>query len=158
MSSGRQHEHRDKHHRPSTFGDSTSPQTEDSRDAGGGRTGGGYHDPALVKSLARAFRYQRMLNESLYASISEMAAAEEIEPRHLGSLLRLTRLSWGTVTMILNGKRKPGRLVHDGLARAGAHRLYQWATEPPEVVSALRGGARARPPARGSARRDRPVE
>ena len=36
-------------------------------------------DPALVKALARAFRYQRLLDEGRYASITEMAAAERIE-------------------------------------------------------------------------------
>ena len=36
-------------------------------------------DPALVKALARAFRYQKLLDDGLYASISEMAAAETIE-------------------------------------------------------------------------------
>ena len=36
-------------------------------------------DPALVKALARAFRYQRMLDEGRYASISEIAAAERLE-------------------------------------------------------------------------------
>jgi len=35
-------------------------------------------DPALVKALARAFRYQRMLDEGRYASITEMAAAERL--------------------------------------------------------------------------------
>ena len=50
-------------------------------------------DPALVKALARAFRWQRMLDEGRYASISEMAAAEKIERGYLGSLLRLTLLA-----------------------------------------------------------------
>jgi hypothetical protein len=36
-------------------------------------------DPAVVKALARAFRYRRLLDEGRYASISEMAAAERIE-------------------------------------------------------------------------------
>ena len=49
-------------------------------------------DPALVKALARAFRYQKLLDEGRYASISEMAAAERIERGYLGSLLRLTLL------------------------------------------------------------------
>jgi hypothetical protein len=35
-------------------------------------------DPALVKALARAFRYQKLLDEGRYASMSEMAAAEKI--------------------------------------------------------------------------------
>ncbi|TDH50997.1 hypothetical protein E2C06_36865, partial [Dankookia rubra] len=43
-------------------------------------------DPALVKALARAFRYQRLLDEGRYASISEMAQAERIERGYLGSL------------------------------------------------------------------------
>ena len=36
-------------------------------------------DPALVKALARAFRYQRMLDQRQYASMTEMAAAEKID-------------------------------------------------------------------------------
>jgi hypothetical protein len=60
-------------------------------------------DPALVKALARAFRYQRLLDEGRYASISEMAAAEKIERGYLGSLLRLTLLAPNNVEAILEG-------------------------------------------------------
>ena len=42
-------------------------------------------DPALVKALARAFRYQRMLDEGRYASITEIAQAEELDRGYLGS-------------------------------------------------------------------------
>jgi hypothetical protein len=42
-------------------------------------------DPALVKALARACRYQRLLDEGRYTSISEMAAAERIEHGNLGT-------------------------------------------------------------------------
>jgi hypothetical protein len=66
-------------------------------------------DPALVKALARAFRYQRLLDEGRYASISEMAAAERIERGYLGSLLRLTLLGPDIVEAILDG-RQPERL------------------------------------------------
>ena len=62
-------------------------------------------DPALVKALARAFRYQRMLDEGRYASISEMAKAEHIERGYLGSLLRLTLLAPDIVEAILNGRQ-----------------------------------------------------
>ena len=34
-------------------------------------------DPALVKALARAFRWRRMLEEGRYGSIRELAAAEQ---------------------------------------------------------------------------------
>ena len=64
-------------------------------------------DPALVKALARAFRYQRMLDEGRYASITEMAAAERIERGYLGSLLRLTLLAPDLVTNALDGRQSP---------------------------------------------------
>jgi hypothetical protein len=60
-------------------------------------------DPALVKALARAFRYQKLLDEGRYASISEMAAAEKIDRGYLGRLLRLTLLGPDTITAILDG-------------------------------------------------------
>lgn len=65
-------------------------------------------DPALVKALARAFRYQRLLDEGRYASVTEMAAAERIERGYLGSLLRLTLLAPDTVEAILSGRRAVG--------------------------------------------------
>ena len=65
-------------------------------------------DPALVKALARAFRYQRLLGEGRYASISEMAAAERIERGYMGSLLRLTLLAPEIVETILDGRQTSG--------------------------------------------------
>jgi hypothetical protein len=34
-------------------------------------------DPAMVKALARAFRWKRMLKDGRYSSISDIAAAEK---------------------------------------------------------------------------------
>lgn len=65
-------------------------------------------EPALLKALARALRYQRLLDEGRYASISEMAAAERIERGYLGSLLRLTLLAPGIVEAVLNGRQANG--------------------------------------------------
>lgn len=48
-----------------------------------------------MKALARAFRYQNLLDEGRYANISEMAAGEKIERGYLGTLLRLTLLAAG---------------------------------------------------------------
>ncbi len=62
-------------------------------------------DPALVKALARAFRYQKLLDDGHYASISEIAAGEKIERGYLGTLLRLTLLSPAMVEAILNGRQ-----------------------------------------------------
>lgn len=61
-------------------------------------------DPALVKALARAFRYQRMLDQGRYGSVTEMAAAERIERGYLGSLLRMTLLAPDIVGDLLEGK------------------------------------------------------
>jgi hypothetical protein len=49
-------------------------------------------DPALVKALARAFRYQRLLDEGRYSSITEMAEAERLDRGYMGRLLQLTLL------------------------------------------------------------------
>jgi hypothetical protein len=65
-------------------------------------------DPALVKALARAFRYQKLLDEGRYASISDMAAGEKIERGYLGTLLRLTLLAPDLVEAILNGRQPEG--------------------------------------------------
>ena len=65
-------------------------------------------DPALVKALARAFRYQKLLDEGRYASISEMATAEKIERGYLGTLLRLTLLAPDLIEAILNGHQPEG--------------------------------------------------
>jgi hypothetical protein len=65
-------------------------------------------DPALIKALARGFRWRRMLEEGRYASISEMAKAEGIERGYVGSLLRLTLLAPDLVEAILDGRQREG--------------------------------------------------
>ena len=61
-------------------------------------------DPALVKALARAFRYQKLLDEGRYASITEMAEAEKIERGYLGTLLRLTLLAPAVVEQLMEAR------------------------------------------------------
>lgn len=65
-------------------------------------------DPALLKALARAFRYQRMLDDGRYASISEMAAGEKLDRGYLGRLLQLTLLAPDFVEEIVEGKQPEG--------------------------------------------------
>jgi hypothetical protein len=64
-------------------------------------------DPALVKALARAFRWQKLLDEGRYASITEMAAAEKIERGFLGKVLQLTLLAPELVEAMLDGTAPP---------------------------------------------------
>ena len=61
-------------------------------------------DPALVKALARAFRWKRMLDDGRYGSISDIATAERIDRGYVGSVLRLTLLAPDIVEAILSGQ------------------------------------------------------
>ena len=81
-------------------------------------------DPALIKALARGFRWRRMLEEGRYASISEMAKAEGVERGYVGSLLRLTLLPPAMVEAILEGRQPEGVTLPGLLERApvGWHR------------------------------------
>ena len=62
-------------------------------------------DPALLKALARAFRWQRLLDEGRYGSISELAA-ERIERGYLGRVLQLTLLAPRVVEAIVDGRQE----------------------------------------------------
>ena len=62
-------------------------------------------DPALLKALARAFRWQGLLDEGRYGSISELAAAERIERGYLGRVLQLTLLPPRVVEAIVDGRQ-----------------------------------------------------
>ena len=62
-------------------------------------------DPALVKALARAHRWKRLLEEGRYTSISEIAAAERIDRGYLGRLLQLTLLAPDIIEAILDGRQ-----------------------------------------------------
>jgi hypothetical protein len=61
-------------------------------------------DPTLVKALARAFRWKRLLENGTYASISEMASTEKIGRGCLGRILLLTLLAPDIVEEILDAQ------------------------------------------------------
>ena len=65
-------------------------------------------DPALLRALARPFRWQRLLDDGRFASISELAAAERIERGYLGTVLRLTLLAPKVVEAIVDGRQGDG--------------------------------------------------
>ncbi|SDB57785.1 hypothetical protein [Bauldia litoralis] len=60
-------------------------------------------DNAMVKALARAFRWREMLENGAYATVGEIAAAEKINPSYVSRVLRLTLLAPETVESILDG-------------------------------------------------------
>ena len=61
-------------------------------------------DNTLVKAIARAHRWQRMLESGSYASIAELAVAERINPSYLARMVRLTLLAPEMVERILDGE------------------------------------------------------
>lgn len=64
-------------------------------------------DSTLVKALARAFRWKRMLESGEFATIAELAEKEGIAPSYMTRVLRLTLLSPDIVEAILDGKQAP---------------------------------------------------
>ena len=65
-------------------------------------------DTTLVKALARAFRWRRMMETGRFATINELAAAEKINSSYVSRLLRLTLLSPDIVEAILDGRQPEG--------------------------------------------------
>jgi hypothetical protein len=65
-------------------------------------------DPTLLKALARAFWYQRMLDSGKYTTIAEMAAGETLDRGYLGRLLQLTLLAPDLVEAIVEGRQREG--------------------------------------------------
>src|SRR5215203_4378939 len=73
-------------------------------------------DNAMVKAVARAFRWRGMLESGECATIREIAAAEKINETYVGRVLRLTLLAPDIVEAILGG-RQPAELQLDRLRR-----------------------------------------
>ena len=60
-------------------------------------------DDTLVKALARAFRWKRMLESGEFASISELAEKEGIAFTYMARLMRLSLLSPELVDAVMDG-------------------------------------------------------
>ena len=72
-------------------------------------------DNTLIKALARAFRWKRMLESGEFTTIAELAEREGIAPSYMTRVMRLTLLSPDIVGAILDGAQVPelalGRLL-----------------------------------------------
>ena len=62
-------------------------------------------DVTMIKALARAFRWRRLLEDGSYSTIKELAAAEKINASYLCRVLRLTLLAPDVVEAILDGRQ-----------------------------------------------------
>src|SRR5215471_10600502 len=73
-------------------------------------------DGTLVKAIARAFRWQKMLGTGRYATIKEIAKAERINPSYVSRVLRLTLLAPATVEAILDGRASATPMLAEAMA------------------------------------------
>jgi len=64
-------------------------------------------DGTLVKALARAHRWQGMLEEGRFASVRELAEAERVSLSYISRILRLTLLAPDIVERIWDGRPAP---------------------------------------------------
>jgi hypothetical protein len=64
-------------------------------------------DSALLKALARGFRWRKLLETGDYATIKEIAEAENINPSYVSRVLRMTLLAPNIVEAILVGRQPP---------------------------------------------------
>ncbi len=61
-------------------------------------------DSTLVKALARAFRWRRMLESGVVYTVGEIAVREKINKSYVSRVLRLTLLAPEIVEAILDGR------------------------------------------------------
>jgi len=59
----------------------------------------------MVKALARAFRWKRMLEAGEFNTISELAEHEKIAPSYMTRVLRLSLLAPDIIEAILDGRQ-----------------------------------------------------
>jgi hypothetical protein len=65
-------------------------------------------DSALLKALARGFRWRKLLETGHFATIQEIAEAENINSSYISRVLRMTLLAPQIVEAILAGKHPEG--------------------------------------------------
>jgi hypothetical protein len=62
-------------------------------------------DNAMVKAVARAFRWRETLESGEYATIREIGAAEKINETYVGRVLRLTLLAPDILQAMAGGRQ-----------------------------------------------------
>ncbi len=64
-------------------------------------------DDTLVKALARAFRWRRLLETGIHGTVDEIARAEGINASYVSRILRFTLLAPDIVEATLDGCQPP---------------------------------------------------
>jgi hypothetical protein len=68
----------------------------------------------MVKALARAFRWRKMLYEGVHATLEDLARAKGVNATYVSRVLRLTLLAPEIVEAILDGQQ-PAEMGLDDL-------------------------------------------
>jgi hypothetical protein len=74
-------------------------------------------DNAMVKALARAFRWRKMLDTGAYATLEDLARAKGVAPSYVSGILRLPLLALEIVEAILDGRQLAELQLYDLLKR-----------------------------------------
>ena len=64
-------------------------------------------DNAMVKAIARGFRWRKLLESGAYVTVEDLAAVEKIKSSYVSRVLRLTLLAPDIVESILDGRPPP---------------------------------------------------
>lgn len=83
-------------------------------------------DNAMVKALARAFRWRKLLDDDVHATLKDLARAKGVAPSYVSGILRLTLLAPEMVEEILEGRQSP-ELQLDNLLEGFS---LEWGDQP----------------------------
>ena len=61
-------------------------------------------DNTMVKALARAFRWRKLLETDVYSTVEEISAAENINTSYVSRILRMALLAPKIIELIVDGR------------------------------------------------------
>lgn len=64
-------------------------------------------DNTMIKAIARGFRWRKLLETGVHATIADIAMAEKINDSYASRILRLTLLAPDIIEAILDGRQGP---------------------------------------------------
>ncbi|MBK8211905.1 MAG: hypothetical protein IPK78_20125 [Rhodospirillales bacterium] len=70
-------------------------------------------DETLIRALARAHRWKRMLEEGTHNSSTELAEAEKVSRRYVNRIVQITLLAPDIVEAILDGRQPKGMQLEE---------------------------------------------
>lgn len=90
-------------------------------------------DSTMVKALARAFRWKRMLEDGEFTTVTEIAVHEKMSFTYISRVLRLSLLAPDIVDAIMAGHQPPEMALADLLEEIPAEWRMQrarWVASP----------------------------